>query len=522
MAFITPNRKQKVIFGYTLDDFVEPEAKCRFIVALVDRLDLQALYDDYSDMGGKAFDPATLLATWFFAYAEGITSTRKLETACLRDNHFIYVSGNLKPDHTSLHRFRQRHQEVIPDLFVQIIRLAQTQGLSSFKEIAIDGTKIRAAASSKQNRSAASLSQELDQIKSHIRHYLEMCDLLSDEEIPESIPMLQDKIRRLEAEQTRLLSLQDQLEKRQATIDPMYRKSHCINKTDPDARNMKEGSSPASYPSYNAQVSVDTDTQLIVHADVIDKPNDCHQFSRQHHAVEAILGMDSDRQYSADSGYNNLEQLEYAEGQSVDVVMPSERESQPNLETASCQSGNTFKKKDFQYHADLDVYECPYGKILTYRGTRKDRKRRKRQYVGTDCLDCLHRAECLRYPTSSEFRMIKRDEKEYLAEQIKQKASSAEGRARLFRRKTSVEPVIGNLKSNMRFSRFSFFGMPSVLTEFKWMCIGHNLNKLFSIAWDKTVRKSSLFVFLFSIFRSLFGRIDKKTAYWELTTQTQI
>ena len=142
MGFITANREQLTLFGYSLDDFVDESAKCRFIVQLVNRLDLNDLYADYSTQGGDAFEPAVLLATWFLAYSEGQTSTRKLEGLCLRDMHYIYTSGHLKPDHTSLSRFRQRHLERLPGYFVQMIRMAVEEGISDFKLIGIDGSKL--------------------------------------------------------------------------------------------------------------------------------------------------------------------------------------------------------------------------------------------------------------------------------------------------------------------------------------------------------------------------------------------
>ena len=67
MGFIAANRNQMGLFGYSLDDFVPAEAKCRFVVKIVQELDLSHLYADYSPQGGDAYDPATLLATWFFA-----------------------------------------------------------------------------------------------------------------------------------------------------------------------------------------------------------------------------------------------------------------------------------------------------------------------------------------------------------------------------------------------------------------------------------------------------------------------
>lgn len=85
MAFQTVNRKQMNLLGYCVEDFVPADAKCRFAVDLVSKLDLTALYARYSDKGAEAKEPSAILATWFFAYSKGEDSTRQLESKCKFD-----------------------------------------------------------------------------------------------------------------------------------------------------------------------------------------------------------------------------------------------------------------------------------------------------------------------------------------------------------------------------------------------------------------------------------------------------
>jgi transposase len=66
MGFISNNRNQMSMLGYSLDDFVPQDSKCRFVINLVSELDLSRLYNRYSDQGNDAFEPSTMLATWFF------------------------------------------------------------------------------------------------------------------------------------------------------------------------------------------------------------------------------------------------------------------------------------------------------------------------------------------------------------------------------------------------------------------------------------------------------------------------
>ena len=156
MGFIKGNREQLGLLGYSLDDFVERDSKARFIVKIVDALDTRELYSRYSSQGADAIDPKVQLATWFMGYCESITSSRKLEYNCKKNLDFIYISTNLQPDHTSLSRFRKRHLDLIPKYFTEIIRKAYSQGLSDFKEIAIDGTKLPSVSSKKKSMRASS------------------------------------------------------------------------------------------------------------------------------------------------------------------------------------------------------------------------------------------------------------------------------------------------------------------------------------------------------------------------------
>jgi transposase len=141
MGFIPYDRNQFDMLGYSLDDFVPQDAKCRYIVELVARLDLDPLREYYSTQGADSFDPALMLAIWFFSYSEGESSTRRIKEKCYRDMHYIYVSANLRPDHTSLSRFRKTHLDLMSDYFVQLVHIAQAEGISDFSEISTDGSR---------------------------------------------------------------------------------------------------------------------------------------------------------------------------------------------------------------------------------------------------------------------------------------------------------------------------------------------------------------------------------------------
>jgi transposase len=483
MGFITGSREQQTLFGYSLDDFVDESAKCRFIAKLVSRLDLSELYGEYSDQGGDAYDPGLMLATWFLAYSEGITSTRRLEQLCGRDMHYIYISANVQPDHCSLSRFRQRHLERLPQYFVQIIGLAAEAGVSDFGVIGIDGSKLQASCSPRQSRTGKRLARELQKVREQIKEYLQRCEVADEEEeMPEDLPQLREKIRRLEELEKKLEGQQREFEKRRASLQPKDRKKHQINMVEPEARHMNPVNGRPSIPGYNAQVSVDTESQLIVGADVTDERTDQRQFSSQHQQVEANLGADASRQYVADAGYHSLEQLEYVEEHGVDAVIADPRPAQRRAEMAGREK--QFGRGMFQYDRSTDTYRCPAGKDLTYAWKETKRGQRIRVYQGQGCVGCSLRAHCVRSTNPLRLRTIARDEREHLAEAMLAKSRSPEGRQRMDRRKMSNEPVVGNLKANLGFRRFNLRGMNKVRGELILMCIGHNLNKLHRLLRD--------------------------------------
>jgi len=485
MGFISANRSQSHMFGYSLNDFVDPDSKCHHIVRWVERLDMSAVLADYSTQGGDAFDPRIMLATWFFAYSEGETSTRKLEQLCKRDTHFIFVSAHLQPDHCSLSRFRKRHGHCLPDLFVQILRLAAEDGVSEFKLIAVDGTKIEAQASRKQNRTSKTLAEQLAKIRARIQNYLERCDLADESAEPESVEEVRKRIQLLRAEEQKLLSRQRTLEARKETLQAKSRDNHRINLAEPEARSMKPVNGKPVAPAYNAQVSVDTDSRLIVAADVTDTPTDQQQFSRQHPKVESNLPANADRVYVADAGYNCLEQLEYIEDRKVDVVLADPRPD--HRSGGKAKPGKPYPRSMFEYDEAQDHYRCPAGQLLTYWLTEKSRGRFKRVYRYRACQGCSQQKQCLGEKKRKHIqRTLRRDTMEHLAESMNAKSRTDLGRRRMSVRKQTVEPIIGNLKANLGFRRFNLSGLAAVRGEFALMCIAHNLNRLIALVRGKS------------------------------------
>lgn len=477
MGFISHDPNQLDLIGFRLNDLVPKDAKCRFIVDIVSQLDLKELYDRYSSQGNDAFDPSPMLCTWFYAYSETVTTTRKLEDKCQRDLHFMYVSRNLKPDHSTLSRFRKNHADLLADYFVQIIKLAMDQGISDFKRIAIDGSKIQAVSSAKHSKTSDELSQYLSRVRQDIEDYMHQCDLLDDNsDDPDDIDQIRKKISDLKQLEKTLIDRQKTLEERKRALKHEHRKNHKINIAEPEARNMNKVNGNQKLPAYNVQLSVDTDTQLIVANETIQESNDFNQLSRQHQQVESIIDTDQGRCYIYDAGYHNLEQLEYVYANQLNVFVASPRKQ--NKQEHSTAQDKHFDRDNFIYDHENDYYTCPAGHPMLYeKNYQKDGKWSGRVYKTAACPECPYKTQCL--IKNSKYRRIRREHREIFAEWMYDKGQSDLAKQFQKIRSTSVEPVFGNLKENLGFRRFRLKGNKLASAEFNLMCIAHNLNKLF-------------------------------------------
>lgn len=493
MSFIKADRNQTILLGHCLDDFVEKDAKIRYIVALIDKLDLGKLYSRYSEIGTDAYDPKIMLAIVFLSFTESVYGTRKIEYYCKKHMDYIYASCNLRPDHTTISRFIQKNIDLLQDIFKQIILRAKKKGYVNFKEIAIDGSKIKSSSSKKRSYKESTLEKYIKGVEKEIKKYLEE---LNEDASPEKKEEKEEALEKLKEKKEKLELRKKELQERKAEIKKDHRANHQINIVEPEAYMMELGYGQGFYPAYNTQLSVDTETQLIISADVITDRNDSQTFSRQHKNIKEILGKQSEDasrssateeegiKYVADNGYKSYEQLEYIKENQINAYVYIYEKDEVEIEEIKA-SGRKIVKDDFCYDKANDCYICPMGKTLSFYKKENNKHFKGRRYRSTECSECSIKKQCLANNNKSEKREIRRDDKEYLADEMKEKIKQKEAEELFHKRKTSVEPVFGNIKSNMNYSRFSRRGLENVQGEFTLISIAHNINKLFAIVRAK-------------------------------------
>ena len=145
-------REMDYLFPPSMNDWLPKHHLARFIVEIVDQLDLTPMERAHGTSGSAPFHPATLLSILMYGYATGVFSSRKMENATHDSIAFHFVAADQHPDHDTLNTFRKRFLKEIEALMVQVLMIARTLGVLNLGNIALDGSKIKANAS--KHRSA--------------------------------------------------------------------------------------------------------------------------------------------------------------------------------------------------------------------------------------------------------------------------------------------------------------------------------------------------------------------------------
>src|SRR5881275_2079884 len=141
------DRETGFLLPPSVDEWLPEQHLARFVVEVVEGLDLRAMSGSYRGSGSASYHPKVLLGLLVYGYATGVFSSRKLERASYDPVAFRFVAANQHPDHDTIAAFRRRFLAEIRTLFVQVLHLAREMGVLKLGTIARDGTKIHANAS---------------------------------------------------------------------------------------------------------------------------------------------------------------------------------------------------------------------------------------------------------------------------------------------------------------------------------------------------------------------------------------
>src|SRR5215217_259397 len=161
--FIACDREQELLLPPSLREWLPEQHLAWFVLDAVAEMELAAFRASYRDdgWGRAAHDPAMMVALFVYAYAIGVRSSRAIERRCHDDVAFRVITANRAPDHATIARFRVRHEASIAGLFGEVLGLCARSGLVRVGVVAVDGTKIAAAATHHATRSYEQIAREI-------------------------------------------------------------------------------------------------------------------------------------------------------------------------------------------------------------------------------------------------------------------------------------------------------------------------------------------------------------------------
>lgn len=251
-------------------DWLEPDHVVWFLIDVVGRLDLSELRSVYrlGGVGRRAYDPAMLLTLVVYGLSQGIRSSRGVERACRSDAAFRVICGTWgeTPDHATICRFRRRHQDVIGDLFCQVLALAREVGMARLGLLAVDGTRVSAQASMAANRTEGWIRSEVERLLEEAEAADEEEEALLGDDAGWEVPSdLGDRDVRLERLEQALGNLESRKEGQRAV--PSRSREMQANLVDPDSRLMATAAG-GFVQGYNCQIAVTEDGLIAAWASV--------------------------------------------------------------------------------------------------------------------------------------------------------------------------------------------------------------------------------------------------------------
>lgn len=477
------SNKELMLFPPSIGDYLPQDHLAHVVDEAVESIDLKRYYEKIAEVGNPSYDPEMMIKVWFYGYATGVVSSRKIEEMLRKDVAFIYLSGMQQPDFKTIAEFRRKNLEELKDSFVDIVQVCHRLGMVKLGEIAIDSKAMKANAAARRSLDEKGLAREQEKIEEAIGKYLaeaETKDKEEDErygkdkredELPEDV---RDKRTRVE----KMRRIAKELAEAKEKLKKSGKKK--INVTDKDAQFQKDNNRLIA--GYRAQAAVDSQNQVIVANDVTNEQCDVTSLLPMTDEVRRIAkrlrkGDDERIKILADSRYNSEEKLaELEERKDVDAYMP-DMDMEAKKRGKKLREGSPFHMRNFEFKEQENCFICPARKTLRFVIRKRYRKRMVSIYKAKQehCRNCAHFGVCT---IDEKGRSIRMSEYEPLRIKMREKLKTPEGKKTYAKRRWTIEPVFGNLSYNLGYREFRLRGSPKVGGEFNLMCIGHNLQKI--------------------------------------------
>ena len=314
------DRETSFLLPPSLNEWLPERHLARFVVEVVDGLDVSAMVTSYRGTGSAGYHPALLLGLLVYGYATGVFSSRKLERATYDSVAFRFIAANDHPDHDTISTFRRRFLKDIEGLFVRVLELAREMGMLKLGTVALDGTKIHANASRHSALSYEHAGKIEAQLKAEVADLMARAEAADQADIPDGMSIPEELARR-EERLAKLAAARAKLEARAKERFEREMAEHCTKQAAREAKVEGTGKKPGGKPPvppvegpqpkdqinltdedsrimpvagggfeqcYNAQAVVATESLLVIATDVVQAPNDKQQIAPMLEKIDAL------------------------------------------------------------------------------------------------------------------------------------------------------------------------------------------------------------------------------------------
>ena len=354
------DRETGFLLPPSVDEWLPERHLARFVVEVIDQLDLSLLVKSYRGSGSASYHPSVLLGLLVYGYATGVLSSRKLERATYDSVAFRFIAANDHPDHDTIAAFRRRFVKEIETLFVGVLLLAREMGMLQLGTVALDGTKIHANASRHSALSYGHASQIEAQLKAEVAELMALAEAADQADVPDGMSVPHE----LERREERLARLAEAKAKIEARAQERFAREQAEHEAKLKARADKEkatgkkpGGKPPAPPTampgatdqvnltdedsrimpvagggfdqcYNAQAAVATGSLLIVANNLTQAANDKQQLKPMIDKLRALSQQQLGRvrRALADNGYLSEANVEHCAAAKIEPLIAMKRE----------------------------------------------------------------------------------------------------------------------------------------------------------------------------------------------------
>ena len=418
--------------------------------------------------GRPAFDPKIFLKLYFYGYLNGIRSSRRLERECVRNIELQWLLSGLIPNYHSIADFRKVNPVALKNTFKLFVLFLKDIGLIGGENVAMDGTKIRASNSKKNNYNPKKIERHLTYIETKTNEYLKELDQNdASEKSAEEINKVKEKIEKLKINKLKYDTLQKQLDE---SGEPQ------VSTTDADARALLVQGQVVEV-SYNMQAAVDQKHCLVIGTHTINR-NDRNALSDI--AIETKQNIESEG-FTAlvDKGYHNGREIQKTQNQGIKTIVAI-----PEIVNSN-EKGTTkaYMVEKFIYNKESDTYTCPQGEILSTTGTWHTKKRDEnisyqfKKYRSPACKECPVKELCTAKADGK--REIERSE---YAEAVELNKQNYLTNKYLYRKRQEInEHIFGTIKRQWGYNHTNLRGLSKVNGEMALIMTVYNMKRVLNI-----------------------------------------